>query len=210
MTTRAAAAPAPGRARIGVFGGAFDPPHCAHVALATAAVGQLGLDELRVFPTGQAWHKERGLSDAVHRLAMARLAFGELPRVTVDAREIERAGPTYTVETLRELQAEFPAAELVLIMGEDQAAALTRWHAWEEILERAIISVAVRGDISMNSKRFDAETLPTARTALLKMQPMDTSATKVRRRAAAGEPIDALVPDSVARYIARHSLYRTV
>ena len=76
--------------RIGVFGGAFDPPHRAHVALAQAAVAQLGLAELRIFPTGQAWHKARPLSSAAARLAMAELAFAALPNVTVDAREIRR------------------------------------------------------------------------------------------------------------------------
>ena len=72
--------------RIGIFGGAFDPPHLAHVALAQAAVTQLGLDELRVFPTGQAWHKARALTGAAHRLAMAKLAFGAVPGAVVDDR----------------------------------------------------------------------------------------------------------------------------
>ena len=91
------------RQRLGMFGGAFDPPHNAHVTLAGVAVDQLALDELRIFPTGQAWHKARPLSPSVHRLAMARLAFQGLPRVVVDPRELEREGPTYTVDTLFEI-----------------------------------------------------------------------------------------------------------
>ena len=91
----------PAPPRIGLFGGAFDPPHVAHVALVRAAMEQLGLNQLHVLPTGDAWHKSRTLSAATHRLAMARLAFGEIPGVVVDDRELRRAGPTYTVDTLR-------------------------------------------------------------------------------------------------------------
>ena len=87
--------------RIGVFGGAFDPPHNAHVALARAALEQFDLDVLHVIPTGLAWHKSRALSAPEHRLSMARLAFGDIDGVTLDARELQRAGPTYTIETLK-------------------------------------------------------------------------------------------------------------
>ncbi len=110
--------------RVGMFGGAFDPPHLAHVALARAAIEQLGLDELRVFPTGMAWHKSRALTPGPHRLEMARLAFAEVPRAIIDPREVRRDGPTYTIDTLRELQRELPQAQLVLVIGADQAEAL--------------------------------------------------------------------------------------
>ncbi|RYY59086.1 MAG: nicotinate (nicotinamide) nucleotide adenylyltransferase, partial [Comamonadaceae bacterium] len=133
-----------GPPRIGVFGGAFDPPHNAHLALARAALDQLNLQQLRIFPTGRAWHKTRALTSGDDRLAMSRLAFGELPRTVVDAREVLRDGPTYTLDTLRELQDEQPDAQLVLIMGADQARALPSWHGWQVILSTAIISVAHR------------------------------------------------------------------
>ena len=80
--------------KLGVFGGAFDPPHDAHVALAEAAVQQLQLDELRIFPTGSAWHKQRDLAPAEHRVAMARIAFADVPHAVIDEREILRTGPT--------------------------------------------------------------------------------------------------------------------
>ncbi|MGI9153494.1 MAG: nicotinate-nicotinamide nucleotide adenylyltransferase, partial [Rubrivivax sp.] len=89
-----------------MFGGAFDPPHLAHVALALAAVEQLQLDELRIFPTGQAWHKSQALSAPEHRLAMARLAFASVPRTVIDERDLRRSGPTYTIDTRRELHSE--------------------------------------------------------------------------------------------------------
>ena len=197
--------------RIGVFGGAFDPPHRAHVALAQAAVAQLGLAELRIFPTGQAWHKARPLSSAADRLAMAELAFAALPNVTVDAREIRRAGPTYTLDTLRELQGERPGTQLVLLIGADQAAALRSWHGWEEILSSAIVAIANRADSAGDTVRFDPQRLaplpPASRFEALDLPLMDVSATDIRSRAARGADISGLVPPAVARYIDQHHLY---
>ena len=198
--------------RVGVFGGAFDPPHNAHVVLAQAALAQLDLAELRVFPTGQAWHKDRSLSAADDRLAMARLAFEGLANTVVDAREILRPGPTYTLDTLRELQLEQPAAQLVLIMGADQASSLPTWHGWEEIVSTAIISVAFRATPTGSTGPFDPKTLPSTPSGVrfekLELQPMDTSATDIRARAARGEDLRGLVPAAVARYIEQHHLYR--
>ena len=139
---KAAGTPA-AQPRVGVFGGAFDPPHNAHIALAQAALAQLHLAELRIFPTGQAWHKARALSAAEHRLAMVRLAFADLPGTVVDGRELTRTGPSYTLDTLRELRHERPDAQLVLILGADQGNALPGWHGWQEIVSTAIISIAV-------------------------------------------------------------------
>jgi nicotinate-nucleotide adenylyltransferase len=200
--------------RLGVFGGAFDPPHRTHVALVEAALAQLRLDELRIFPTGDAWHKTRTLSPAADRLAMAELAFGSIPRVVVDPREVQRAGPTYTLDTLRELKREFPQAQPVLIMGSDQAVALPTWHGWQEILAIAIVSIAERLESARSdgsATRFDPRTLPGlpagARFETLELPPMDTSATDIRARVARGEDIAALVPPAVARYIDQHHLY---
>jgi nicotinate-nucleotide adenylyltransferase len=191
-----------GSRRVGVFGGAFDPPHRAHVALAQAAVEQLGLDELRILPTGQAWHKQRGLSDGGHRLAMARLAFEVVPNAVVDERELRRPGATYTIDTLRELRAEQPAAEFFLLMGEDQAASFTRWRDWASIAELATLCIAQRGEGA-------ASTLPPAvRVRRLALPRMPESATGIRERLTAGQDIAPLVPSGVASYIAQHLLYR--
>ena len=205
--------PLSGAPRLGIFGGAFDPPHNAHVALARAALAQLDLQELRIFPTGRAWHKARTLTSGEARLAMCRLAFGELPGAVVDAREVLRDGPTFTLDTLRELQAERPDAQCVLIMGTDQARALPTWHGWQVILSAAIISVAHRVMPSGADTRFDPESLPGlppgARFESLELPAMDTSATAIRSRVAAHLGIDHLVPAAVARYIDQHHLYRT-
>jgi len=198
-------------ARIGIFGGAFDPPHNAHVALARSALAQLNLDELRILPTGQAWHKAHGLSAAEHRLAMAQLAFGDLPHTRIDDRETRRAGPSYTLDTLRELQDEQPQAQWMLLLGADQAKALPSWHGWQEILSRAIVCVAHRPDEADPDGRFDPALLPGlpagARFASIDLPPTDLSATEIRARAARGEVLNGLVPPAVARYIDLHHLY---
>lgn len=188
--------------RVGVFGGAFDPPHQAHRALAQAAVEQLRLDELRVLPTGQAWHKERTLAPAPHRLAMARIAFEGMPHVTVDERELQRAGATYTIDTLRELQAEQAGAAFFLVMGQDQAQAFTRWREWQAIAQLATLCVAQRPQAGQG------DALPAGvRVHPLSLPPMEESATAIRARLAAGQDITQLVPAGVASYIARHHLY---
>jgi len=192
---------------MGIFGGAFDPPHNTHVALVNAAVAQLGLDEMRVFPTGQAWHKPRALSAPQHRLVMAQLAFGGLPRVVVDDREIRRPGPTYTIDTLRELQAEFPGVQLYLVMGADQAAALPQWREWDAIIRIATISVAGRRRSASDPTGFEISNLPGGRLVALDLPPTPVSATEIRQRVLDSLGIAHLVPGAVARYIEQHHLY---
>jgi nicotinate-nucleotide adenylyltransferase len=193
--------------RIGIFGGAFDPPHLGHIALARAAVEQLGLDQLRVFPTGQAWHKARDLSPAPHRLAMAQLAFAGVPRTVVDGRELERDGPTYTIDTLRELRREFPQAQFLLVIGADQAESLHSWRDNAEIARLATISIAARARPTTDAPPFDASRLPAGKREPVELPPMPVSSTEIRRRAGAGQDITQLVPAAVARYIDQHSLY---
>jgi len=195
--------------RLGVFGGAFDPPHVMHRALALAALDQLQLDRLLIVPTGQAWHKSRPLTDAMHRVAMARLAFDGLPRVHVDTREIERAGPSYTVDTLRALRAEFPAAELFLILGQDQAQALPDWHAWQQVVALATIGVAERADAAAALTRFEPPDGLQQRFVRLHLPVSDISATEIRHRAGSCQSIVPLVGEPVARYIVLHRLYQT-
>ncbi len=195
--------------RIGVFGGAFDPPHAAHAALVRTAVANLQLDELRVIPTGQAWHKTVPLSPAHHRLAMAQLAFSGLPQVVIDPRETRRPGPSYTVETLRELKTQWPDSELFLVVGEDQAHALPTWHAWSEVLQLAIICVAERNDLTGASPRFSAPTTQALRFRRLPMPAMAVSATEIRAKIAAHQRVVPLVFEPVARYIDEHHLYQT-
>lgn len=202
--------------RVGVYGGAFDPPHQAHRALAEVALNQLQLDLLLVLPTGQAWHKARPLSEAQHRLAMCLLAFGDLPRTRVDPRETRRAGPSYTADTLQELHREFPQAQLFLLLGADQLLAFKSWMRWTEVLASAQLAVANRatriGVDALDSEQQEADLstvdLPFIR---LDMPLTNISATAVRARF--GQPMGrtgthaALVPQAVAGYISQHHLY---
>lgn len=197
---------APAR-RIGVFGGAFDPPHLAHRALLETALHELRLDTVHVVPTGDAWHKPRRLSAAAHRLAMAQLAFGDVPKICIDSREIDRAGPSYTIDTLRQIAAEAPGSELFLIMGADQAAALTGWHEWRVIVQLAIICVATRAHSSNTDDLFEAERLFPERFLHLGLPALHVSATQIRSNIANGQPVQTLVSEPVARYIADHHLY---
>ena len=195
------------RQRLGVFGGAFDPPHLAHVMLAQAAIDQLELDALWVIPTGNAWHKTRTLSPAEHRLKMARLAFASDPKVVIDDRETRRAGPSYTIDTLLELQAESPLADLFLIIGADQAHSLTGWHRWQDVVKSATICVAGRVVSTATDGEFVPPSALNDRFLRLKMPSSPISATAIRARVAQSEPIAALVGEPVARYIAQHHLY---
>ena len=174
------------------LGGAFDPPHNAHVALAQAALAQLQLDELRVLPTGNAWHKARGLSPAEHRLAMARLAFAGVPGVVVDDRELRR---------------EHPQDTLVLVLGADQADTFDQWRESAEIARLAIISIAGRPRAAEPAGTVNAARVPGGRWVAITLPPLPVSATDIRERRAAGHGIDHLVPAPVARYIDRHHLY---
>jgi nicotinate-nucleotide adenylyltransferase len=191
--------------RIGILGGAFDPPHIAHVAMAEAALAQFQLDALLIMPTGDAWHKARDLSSGSHRAEMAKLAFGHLPAVTVNDMELARQGPSYTIDTLRCLALQYPDAQFFLFVGEDQGKALGTWREIEEISRRAIICVAEREMPSPLGPDVPSHDIP---TQVLKLPHLPHSATEVRARVAHGQPIDALVPKTVALYIYRHHLYQ--
>ncbi len=195
--------------RIGVFGGAFDPPHAAHVKLVQAAMEELQLDELRVLPTGQAWHKSRPLSSVAHRVAMTQLAFAGLPGVVVDLRETTRAGPSYTVDSLQELTQEFAPTQLFLLIGEDQAQALPSWHQHLLLPTLAIICVAARDGSAGTAAQLGLQYGLPARFVQLHATLEPISATDIRARVARGQSIVPLVSEPVARYIDHHHLYQT-
>lgn len=196
--------------RVGVFGGAFDPPHMAHVQLAQCALTQFNLDLLHVIPTGQAWHKARTLTPSPDRLAMTRLAFADIPRVWVDPREIEREGPTYTVETLASLGAEFPGAALFLFIGADQAEAFQTWHRWQDILKMATVVVADRpidnpSPKSPSGAQWHNAVSPNVQH--LDMPSLAISATEIRSHLAQAMQTPSWLPASVQHYIDQHRLY---
>jgi nicotinate-nucleotide adenylyltransferase len=198
-------------ARIGLLGGSFDPPHLAHLALGQLAVEALDLDELRWLPAAAPWQKAgQALTLAEHRAGMvAALIEGE-PRFVLEPCELRRGGPTYTIDTVRELQAQAaasgaPPADWFLVIGQDQYARFDTWRDWPELLRRVTLAVAAR--------HGEAPQPPVALAAQAhRMQPLalprqDISASDIRTRLAAGTDVTALVGERVARYIARHRLY---
>lgn len=209
---------APSSIRVGMFGGAFDPPHWAHRALADTALTQLGLDVLHILPTGHAWHKTRVLSPAAHRLAMCTRAFDGLPNARIDDREIRRQGPSYTADTLSELAAEHPGAELFLVLGADQLLAFKTWSRWEEVLGLATLAVANRA-INIGADADPSQQVEQDLSGVdvpfvqLNMPLHNISATAVRAHVHGQSrrfpDLDVLVPEGVARYISEHHLYET-
>jgi nicotinate-nucleotide adenylyltransferase len=190
--------------RSGLFGGSFDPVHSAHVALARLALAQLALDEVRWIPAGQPWQKTRPLTAASDREAMVRLAIEGEPRFVLDRIELRRSGVTYTLDTVRELEAAEPGTEWVLILGQDQYATLHTWRDWRELVAKVTLAVANRPDARPEvNPRIAREPHHS-----LTLPMMEVSSTEVRRRVAAGESIAGLVPEPVARYIESHGLYR--
>jgi len=190
--------------RVAIFGGSFDPVHRAHVALARLALRELALDELCWVPAGQPWQKARELTPAVHREAMVRLAIAGEPRFTLARCELERDGPSFTVDTVRLLQAARPGVRWYLLIGQDQYATLHTWHGWQDLLGLVTVAVANRPDAPLAA---DPQVLRAPHEAVA-LPMMDVSSTDIRLRIASGERIDDLVPETVARYIELHGLYR--
>ena len=198
--------------RLGIFGGSFDPPHLAHIALAQHAIAQFALDELRIIPTGDAWHKTRTLTASPHRLAMTRLAFAHLPQTVIDTREIDRLGASYTIDTLQALHAEQPDAAFFLFIGADQAQAFKTWHRWQDILCMATVVVAARSLANVKGEgQWHNAISPDVQR--LDMPSLNVSATEIRAHLAQAphthsQAMPAWLPASVQHYIDKHSLYR--
>lgn len=194
--------------RVGLYGGAFDPPHTGHLALANCAIEQLQLDRLYVLPTGQAWHKTRSLTAAHHRLAMTQQNFENCDKVTVDDREIRREGPTYTIDTLNELKESHSDAEFFIVMGADQAQQFQTWKYWQQIASHATLAVAQRPSSTENLGWTDEwHNQNLIKTIRLNMPIKMVSATDIRSLIRQGAlPTEDLMP-AVSQYIQHHHLY---
>ncbi|MGA0608978.1 nicotinate-nucleotide adenylyltransferase [Caldimonas sp. KR1-144] len=207
----ATASPSSPLRRIGVFGGTFDPPHMGHLVLARTAKDQLNLDGVLWIPAGQPWQKaDRSMTEGEHRAAMVRAAITGHAGFSLDRRELQRSGPSYTIDTVRELQAEHRGAALYLIIGQDQYARLPTWHEWRELVSRVTLAVAGRDGQPASTPSALRGTWH--RVEPLSMPPMDVSASRIREHIAGGGTaeslVPAMVPTVVARYIDRHHLYR--
>jgi nicotinate-nucleotide adenylyltransferase len=187
----------------------FNPPHLGHLELAHTAARELGLERVLLVPVSVPPHKPAIWDPgAEHRLRMCRLASAGDASIEVSTLELERPGPSYTVDTLRSIHASAPDAELTLILGADMARALGSWREPAEIVSMAGLAVAEREGISRREVLDALAALGAgARVEFLRMPRRDISSSLVRRMLTCGEPIEGLVGPSVAGYIAEHELY---
>jgi nicotinate-nucleotide adenylyltransferase len=192
--------------RIGLFGGAFNPPHVGHVVCAQEAHSQLDLDVVVWVPVGRAPHREIPQDPGREaRFRMCDFVTATDERFGLSRIEIDREGPSYTADTLRELRERSAEDELMLILGGDQAAALPTWHEPAEVMRLAVIAVAERAEA--DRARVEEAVGGQADLRFFEMPRIEVSSTMVRERAASGRPIRYLVADKVANYIGAQSLY---
>jgi nicotinate-nucleotide adenylyltransferase len=193
-------------AAIGILGGTFDPPHAGHVAAAVAARKQLGLDEVRVIPAGQAPLRTGApVASAADRVAMCRLAFAEHPWAVIDERETHRSGTSWSIDTARELAREHPEASRVWILGADQLARLDRWKDVVELCGLVEFAVLSRDGISTSPPASLAAVI---RLTVLKAPEVQVSSTALREALRRGDSPRNGLPLGVARHIDERSLYQ--
>ncbi|MDX1657404.1 MAG: nicotinate-nucleotide adenylyltransferase [Nitriliruptorales bacterium] len=189
------------RARVGLLGGTFDPPHVGHLIVAEEARVELGLDEVRFLVAGDPWMKEQAAS-ATQRVEMTQLAVDGHAGLSVDARETERSGPTYTADTLDELSEEEPGCDWVFLVGADAVADIPEW-------ERAQDALAMAEFVAMTRSGYDLDLDHPMTTALgrLEVPDVSVSSTDLRDRFAAGRAVRFQLPRAVERYVREHGLY---
>jgi nicotinate-nucleotide adenylyltransferase len=195
--------------RVGILGGTFNPPHLGHLLCASEAADQLGLDRVLLMPVAVPPHKEApGDPGADERLALCELAVEGDERLGVSRLEVDRGGPSYTVDTLRVLHATGSGDSLTFIVGGDQALGLPAWREPGEVLRLAALAVAERSGAVRRDVVERLAGFPLERLRFFDMPRIDVSSSEVRRRVATGRSIRYLVPDAVAERIAERGLYR--
>lgn len=207
---------------LGILGGTFDPVHVGHIQSARELCERVGLDRLVLMPCHMPPHRDCPQTAAEHRLAMARLAVAPWPKLDVDGRELERDGPSYTVDTLRAVRGDVGSqASLTFVMGSDAFNTLHQWHQWQGLFEFANILVMLREGYQLAPATAVAQWLATRTQepeslvkqaagayASIALTPWPQSATEVRARLAAARSLDGCVPAEVDDYIQQHKLYR--
>ena len=194
-------APAAQSRRIGVMGGTFDPVHHGHLVAASEVAAKFELDEVIFVPTGQPWQKAK-VSLSEHRYLMTVIATASNPRFSVSRVDIDRDGPTYTVDTLRDLRAQFPNDELFFISGADAVAQIVSWKDKDELWDLAHFIGVSRPGHELSLSGLSGE-----HVSLLEVPALAISSTDCRSRVSRGHPVWYLVPDGVVQYIAKHRLY---
>lgn len=190
------------------MGGTFDPIHHGHLVAASEVKSLFDLDEVIFVPTGQPPHKsDRLVSEAEHRYLMTVIATASNPDFLVSRVDIDREGPTYTVDTLRDLRALHPGAEFYFITGADALGEIVSWRDNEQLFDLAHFVGCTRPGYQINEAALAG--LPPDRVSVVEIPALAISSTDCRARTAAGAPIWYLVPDSIARYVTKHNLYRS-
>ena len=206
-TAPAARAATQRRRRLGVMGGTFDPIHHGHLVAASEVQAWFDLDEVVFVPTGQPYQKShRSVSPAEHRYLMTVIATASNPRFTVSRVDIDRPGPTYTVDTLTDLAAQHPDTDLYFITGADALADILGWRAAHEMFELAHFVGCTRPGYITDSSTLEG--MPGDRVTVVEIPALAISSSECRERTARGEPVWYLVPDGVVQYISKHELYR--
>ncbi len=198
--------------RLGVLGGTFDPIQVAHLIIANEARVRLSLERVLFVPAGEPWRKEgRKVSPVEHRVAMVRLAITDNPHFELSLAEVQRPGPSYTIDTLEDLKQHYgDEAELYFVLGLDALYDLPNWKSPERIIERCHLVVAARPGLSWERLEELKRRLPglEAKLIMLEAPQIEVSSSEIRQRVAAGLPIKYLVPPEVEAYIGEHKLYR--
>jgi nicotinate-nucleotide adenylyltransferase len=188
---------------VGLFGGSFDPVHHGHLIAAQVAREALQLEEVRFIPTGvQPFKSEGTRAPAADRVAMLRLALAGAPGFTLETCEVDRPGPSYTVDTLRAFEAREPGRSFILLLGTDAGRDFPRWREAEEIVRRAKVALLARPGHEAPAGSWVSAVVP--------MPALEISATDLRQRVADGRSIRYFVPDAVAAYVAERGLYRNL
>ncbi|HET9500621.1 MAG TPA: nicotinate-nucleotide adenylyltransferase [Marmoricola sp.] len=192
--------------RIGVMGGTFDPVHHGHLVAASEVQAWFDLDEVVFVPTGEPWQKaSREVSPAEDRYLMTVIATASNPRFWVSRVDIDRTGPTYTIDTLRDLHTELPDAELYFITGADALGDIFTWRDAEELFRLAHFVGCTRPGYEMDDSTLEG--IPSDRVTIVEIPALAISSTECRKRTTAGEPVWYLVPDGVVQYINKYQLY---
>ncbi len=191
--------------RIGVMGGTFDPIHHGHLVAASEVASSFNLDEVVFVPTGAPWQKaDREVAPAEDRYLMTVIATATNPRFSVSRVDIDRDGPTYTLDTLRDLRAAYPdSEEFFFITGADALAQLLTWRGVE-----ALFALAHFVGVTRPGHTLADPGLPTGEVSLVEIPALAISSTDIRERVGSGRPVDYLVPEGVARYVGKRGLYR--
>lgn len=193
------------RHRVGLFGGAFDPPHRAHLAVAQEALHQCGLRRVILIPNGVAPQKDHAFEAAEHRFRMAQALVRGRRGLSASRIEIDREGPSYTIDTIRAMKDDCPEG-LCFILGADQLLGIETWKESQALMRSVPFIVAPRPGVALS--RFSGTPYDGVTFHVLDMEPVDLSSTHVREMARRGEDVAAWVPRGVANYVREHELYR--